>query len=205
VVRDSISSSADDDQLYGGDGADAISGGTGKDEIYGEAANDNLNGGDGDDRIFGGAGNDVINGGLGADTISGDLGNDILTGGGIGVDVFKWTLADAGGKGTPAADVVTDYDVASVALGGDVLDLRDILSSENHGTGAGNLASYLHFEKSGADTIIHISAVGDYAAGFNGIKDVQTITLQNVDLVGSFANDQQIISDLLIKGKLITD
>ena len=158
--NDTIDGGADDDQLYGGDGNDTIIGGTGIDDIYGEAGNDTLNGGDGNDKIFGGAGNDIINGGLGADLISGGAGNDTLTGGGAGVDVFKWELADAGTKGTPATDTITDFDPASMALGGDVLDLRDLLSGENHTVGTGNLASYLHFELSGGNTVVHVSSTG---------------------------------------------
>ena len=69
----------------------------------------------------------------------------------------------------------------------------------------GNLASYLHFEKSGADTIVHVSSNGEFAAGFNAAKDVQTITLTGVDLVGTFTNDQQIIQDLINNQKIITD
>jgi len=34
---------------------------------------------------------------------------------------------------------------------------------------------------------------------------VQTITLQNVDLVGSYTNDQQVIQNLIDNQKLITD
>ena len=79
------------------------------------------------------------------------------------------------------------------------------MTSENHNVGVGNLASYLHFEKSGANTIIHISSNGEYAAGFNANSDVQTVTLTGVDLVTGFANDQAIIADLLSKQKLITD
>ena len=203
--NDIIDGGADDDQLYGGDGNDSISGGTGNDEIYGDAGNDTLLGNDGNDLIYGGAGNDSINGGLGADTIVGGAGNDTLTGGGIGVDTFKWELADKGVTGAPATDSVTDFNAASVPLGGDVLDLRDLLSGENHLVGAGNLASYLHFEKVGADTVVHVSDNGSFAAGFNAAKDVQVITLQGVDLVTGFANDQAIIQDLLTKQKLITD
>ena len=36
-------------------------------------------------------------------------------------------------------------------------------------------------------------------------KDVQVITLTAIDLVTGFANNQQIIADLLFKQKLITD
>ena len=52
---------------------------------------------------------------------------------------------------------------------------------------------------------MHVSTNGGYAAGFNASLDVQTITLQNVDLVTGFGNDQAIIQDLLTKQKLITD
>ena len=204
--NDTIDGGADDDQLYGGDGDDSISGGTGADEIYGDAGADTISGGDGDDLIYGGEGDDSIDGGLGADTIFGGAGADTLTGGGVGVDVFAWELADKGVTGTPTADTITDFNAASVPLGGDVLDLRDILSGESHvGTDPGDLASYLHFEKSGSDTIVHISSAGEFAAGFNAAKDVQTITLTGVDLVTGFANDQQIVTDLLTKQKLITD
>ena len=57
----------------------------------------------------------------------------------------------------------------------------------------------------GADTIVHLSSVGEYAAGFNAAKDVQTITLTGVDLVTGFANDQAIIANLITNQKLITD
>jgi VCBS repeat-containing protein len=205
---DTIDGGADDDQLYGGDGLDTISGGIGKDEIYGDAGNDLLSGDAGDDKLYGGDGNDTVTGGDGADLISGGAGNDILTGG-LGADTFKWELADAGVKGSPTADVITDFNDALPASGGDVLDLRDLLSGENHVTGAGNLASYLHFEKvvvgPDTNTVIHVSSQGEFAAGFNSAKEVQTITLLGVDLVGTNTNDQLIIQDMLNKGKLITD
>lgn len=209
--NDTIDGGADDDQLYGGSGNDTIDGGTGNDLIYGEAGNDTLNGGDGNDQLYGGAGADIIRGGLGADTISGGAGNDTLYGNTAALtdattDTFKWELADKGSIGAPAADTIIGFDNASKAAGGDVLDLRDLLSGESHaGNDPGNLASYLHFEKSGTDTIIHVSSAGQFAAGFSAAKDVQTITLQGVDVVTGFANDQQIVADLLLKQKLITD
>ncbi|MEQ1766663.1 MAG: type I secretion C-terminal target domain-containing protein, partial [Methylotenera sp.] len=200
--NDSIDGGADDDQLYGNAGNDTISGGTGKDQIYGDAGNDTLNGNDGDDFTSGGAGNDTINGGAGNDVIIGGAGDDSLTGG-LGADVFKWELVDQGAKLSPAKDIVTDFDSVAGNLGGDVLDLRDLLVGEN----TGNLANYLHFEKSvsGLDTIIHVSSNGEFANGFNASKDVQTITLNNVDLIQSFTNDQDIVADLISKQKLITD
>jgi Ca2+-binding RTX toxin-like protein/uncharacterized protein YegL len=202
--NDVIDGGADADQLYGNAGNDAISGGTGADLIYGDAGNDTLNGQDGNDIVFGGAGNDTIDGGAGADTLSGGAGNDNLTGG-VGVDVFKWSLGDEGIVGSPAADVITDFDPAAAGAGGDVLDLRDLLVGEEQGVGAGNLASYLHFEVVGSDTVIHVSSNGGYSNGFSTTQDVQTITLTGVDLVTGFTNDAQVIQDLLANNKLIVD
>jgi Ca2+-binding RTX toxin-like protein len=202
--NDSIDGGADNDQLYGGDGNDTILGGTGNDLISGDAGDDNLQGGDGNDTIRGGDGNDTIDGGIGNDLIVGGAGNDVMTGG-LGSDVFKWEFADKGAKGAPATDTITDFNVAPVASGGDVLDLRDLLTAENHAVGTGNLASYLHFEKSGANTVVHVSSTGEFAAGFNAAKEVQTITLTGVDLIGTSTNDQQVIQSLLNNNKLITD
>jgi Ca2+-binding RTX toxin-like protein len=202
--NDIIDGGADDDQLYGDAGNDTISGGTGRDAIYGDAGNDTLNGNDGDDFISGGDGNDIITGGLGADVIIGGAGDDTLTGGSVGVvDTFRWELADRGTTSSPATDVITDFDPA--AVGGDVLDLRDLLTGEQHVTGTGNLTSYLHFEVVGANTIIHISNNGGYSNGYAPTKDVQRITLTGVDLVTGFADDQAIIQNLLTNNKLVTD
>ena len=201
---DNIDGGDNNDQLYGGDDNDTILGGAGNDLLFGDAGNDNLQGGDNNDTLRGGAGNDTLDGGTGNDILIGGAGNDVLTGG-IGSDVFKWEFADQGLKGSPATDTITNFDIAPAASGGDVLDLRDLLTAENHVTGTGNLASYLHFEKSGANTVVHVSSSGEFAAGFDASKDVQTITLTGVDLIGTYINDQQVIQNLLTNNKLITD
>lgn len=155
----------------------------------GEASPTLFTGSDANDVVLGSTEKNLIVGGPGSDTLTGDLGSDI----------FKWGLNDHGSANHPDLDIVTDFNNASRAAGGDVLDLRDLLQGENHqGHDASNLANYLHFEQSGGDTIVHISTAGD------GQADL-TIALQNVDLVSSFANDSQIIHDLLTRGKLITD
>jgi Ca2+-binding RTX toxin-like protein len=201
---DTLDGGANNDQLYGGDGNDTILGDNGNDLLLGDSGNDNLQGGAGNDTLRGGAGDDTLDGGIDNDILIGGAGNDVLTGG-LGSDVFKWEFADQGAKGAPAADTINLFDVAPAASGGDVLDLRDLLTAENHTTGAGNLASYLHFEKSGADTVIHVSSNGEFSAGFDATKDVQTITLTGVDLIGAYSNDQQVIQNLLANNKLITD
>ena len=177
--------------------------------MRGDAGIDTLTGGTGDDRLEGGADNDSLTGGDGEDTLAGGAGNDTLTGVLLS-DTFEWTLADPGARGTPAVDIVTDFSVAAQASGGDVLDLRDLLSGENHNTATGNLANFLHFEKVGGDTKVHVSSTGGFAGGFAAGAEDQTVVLTGVDLyaaagLGTNATDQQIIQDLLTKGILITD
>jgi hypothetical protein len=204
---DTIYGGDDDDVLAGGEDNDALYGDAGADTLRGQDGADTLQGGTGADRLEGGAGADSLVGGDGADTLSGGAGNDTLAGGLLS-DTFEWTLADVGSKGTPAVDTVTDFNTAAAASGGDVLDLRDLLQGENQGVGVGNLANFLHFEKDGVDTKVHISSTGGFGGGYTTSAEDQTVVLQGVDLyafVGSNATDQQIIQDLLTKGKLITD
>ncbi|MBN9698069.1 MAG: type I secretion C-terminal target domain-containing protein, partial [Zoogloea sp.] len=174
----------------------------------GTDANDHITGSTGQDIINGGLGNDVIIGGANENTLSGGAGNDTLTGG-LGSDVFKWSLGDAGSTSQPAIDAITDFNKAAPLDGGDVLDLRELLQGESHsGTAVGNLGSYLHFERSGSDTVVHVSSNGGYTGGtFNPGATDQKIVLQGVDLTnsGALTNDTQIIQDLLTKGKLNAD
>ncbi|MCF8177341.1 MAG: tandem-95 repeat protein [Sulfuritalea sp.] len=157
--------------------------------------------------LLGGAGDDVITGGMGGDLIAGGAGNDTLSGGlnDLVSDTFKWSLADKGAVGSPAVDTITDFATAAKASGGDVLDLRDLLQGENQTSGTGNLADFLHFEKTGSDTKVHISSSGGFNSGYTFAAEDQTVLLQGVDLIGVNTTDAQIIQDLLTKGKLITD
>jgi VCBS repeat-containing protein len=191
--NDTIDARGGDDLVRGGDGADNITGGSGNDVLFGDAGNDVISGGDGNDRIVGGAGNDTLTGGANA-------------------DVFAWTLADAGGLGTPAVDTITDFNTGAVSAGGDVLDLRDLLGGEALGPGnsAGNLANYLDFEVSGSNTTIHISSNGGFTNGYSAGQENQSIVLQGVNLPSALglaanATDAQIIQELLGRGKLIVD
>jgi Mg-chelatase subunit ChlD len=156
--------------------------------------------------LTGTGGADTLAGTTGADTLTGGDGNDVLSGL-VGADVFKWGLADKGTPGAPDSDTVSDFDAV---INSDKLDLRDLLQGELHaGTAAGNLDHYLHFDKSGSNTVVHVSSTGAFASGDSaGViagKEDQAITLQNVDLTAGFSTDQQIIQDLLTKGKLVTD
>ncbi|HHV48937.1 MAG TPA: type I secretion C-terminal target domain-containing protein, partial [Rhodocyclaceae bacterium] len=164
----------------------------------GDNQDEQIIGSAGRDIINGGGGNDTIDGAAGSDTLRGGAGDDLLTGG-LGSDTFVWAFGDQGTAAAPARDTISDFNIAPKAAGGDVLDLRDLLVGEQHANGTGNLTDYLHFSKSGSNTVIDIKPTG------NG-DVLQQITLSGVDLTAnSTLNDQAIIQDLLTKGKLITD
>jgi Ca2+-binding RTX toxin-like protein len=169
--------------------------------ISGGAGADVITGGAGNDRLLGGTGNDTISGGAGNDVIVGGQGNDNLTGG-AGNDVFRWELNDGGTKGSPTVDTITDF--SSTAGNTDVLDLRDLLQGANHdGSTPGNLANFLHFDKVGSDTYIHISTTGGFSSGYTSSQEDETIVLKNLDLtVSGTHTDQQIIHDLLKSGQI---
>jgi Ca2+-binding RTX toxin-like protein len=178
-------------------GNDNLTGGNGNDMIFGGAGNDTLAGGNGNDYLDGAAGTDSLSGGAGTDVLVGGKGNDALTGG-SGSDVFRWRLGDQGTTASPAADTIGDFDNGA---SGDRLDLRDLLVGDN----SGNLSNFLHFTTSGGNTVVSISTSGGFSSGFSSGAVDQTITLTGVNLVGSFTSDQQIIQDLLQRGKLLTD
>jgi len=162
--------------------------GTGGVDVLNASANANAH------VLAGGAGADTLTGGAGSDVLIGGAGNDSLTGG-LGSDTFAWSLSDKGTVGLPATDTITGFNVASKSLGGDVLDLRDLLP--NGATNATTLDGYLNFSKSGADTVIDVKP--------DGTNVTQKIVLSGVDLGANGTNDVAIINDLIAKGKLITD
>jgi hypothetical protein len=135
----------------------------------------------------------------------------VLTGG-LGTDVFQWTLADPGtSAATRAVDTVKDFNVAAASAGGDVLDLRDLLTGENTTGGAGNLQNYLDFDTSGSNTVIRISPTGAFSSGnYTAANDHQQIVLEGVNIrtglgLAANASDAQIITKLIQDGKLLVD
>ncbi|WP_454668566.1 VCBS domain-containing protein [Achromobacter kerstersii] len=185
-----------DDTVHGGTGDDIIYGQGGNDTLYGDDGNDILYGGSGNDYLHGGAGNDVLDGGSGTDTLIGGKGDDTLYGG-AGSDTFKWELNDQGAVGAPSVDTIKDFSADTIANGGDVLDLKDLLIGEKDGT----LTQYLNIHKEGNNTVIDINTKGQIAQGAD-----QKIVLENVDLTNNGAlSNQAIINDLLQKGKLNVD
>jgi Ca2+-binding RTX toxin-like protein len=157
---------------------------------------DNIIVGDGsNETIRGYEGNDVLVGNAGNDTLYGGTGRDLLIGG-VGSDTFRWSFGDAAGSPT---DTIADFNTATPASGGDVLNLRDLLVGELHfGSDPGNLANYLHFSYADGNTTIDVTT-------HDANSTTQTIVLTGVDLVGASTTDAQIIQNLLNNGKLITD
>ncbi|TCB38250.1 hypothetical protein E0H82_01250 [Acinetobacter sp. ANC 4910] len=191
--------------VEGTSGINTLNGTNGDDRLYGYAGNDNLTGNQGNDLLRGGAGNDTLSGGAGNDILSGGTGNDTLTGG-SGNDTFLWEKGDQGTVVTPAVDTITDFSKQPVAGGGDILDLRGLLVGElAKGTSIGNLANYLYFVFDGTNTILYISTAGTLSAATPTTTSDQHITFSNVDLVGSYTTQQEIISNLLKNGNLLVD
>ena len=118
----------------------------------------------------------------------------------MGRDVFRWEAGDQGIVGTPAIDTIKDFDIRSVAQGGDVLDLSSLLSGASRvGTNSVNIGQYLFFTENAGNTEIHISSTGNTATAVD-----QVIVLEGVTgFVGQFANKEDLISYLLKSGKLI--
>ena len=132
---------------------------------------------------------------------------------------------DQGTTALPARDIVSNFDAAtpSQSTSGDVLNLRDLLVGEFHAPNVGslpgaviadtgNLDQYLHFStvSTGAgtpdSTVISVSSSGGYTGGlYNPGAVDQVITLTGVNLMAGFTTDQQVLDDLLKRGKLITD
>ena len=89
-----------------------------------------------------------------------------------------------------------------------MLDLRDLLQGE---TTSATLDPYLDYNVNGGNTEIRISSSGGFTGGAYdlGAED-QRIVLQGVDIraalgLGGAANDNQIIAELINRGKLVTD
>jgi VCBS repeat-containing protein len=221
--NDSLFGGTGDDYLAGGDGQDSLSGGTGSDTLDGGAGNDLVDGssgddivlgGEGDDLVFGGSGDDRLEGGAGDDVLSGGSGNDVLFGdegedrlvggsgddslvGGGGIDIFALEAGDEGSIGTPAVDTIADF---TVGVGGDVLDLSDMLQNED----LASLDGFLNFDYDGASGNTTISIDTDGSSGT--FEASQQIVLTGVDLTANGTlSDQQILDNLLNNGNLVVD
>jgi len=158
--------------------------------IYGSSGVDNLTGTSLGEYLLGAEQGDILDGAGGNDVLSGGLGNDLLTGG-TGENIFLWESGDAG---LGATDTITDFTQGN---NGDVLDLKDLLQSEN----GMNLADYLSFSWDNSDTTITVDVDG---AGAGTVE--QSIVLQGVDITANNTlTGTEIINNLTMQGNIITD
>ncbi len=99
--------SAQVENVTGGDGNDTLTGNNSNNTLTGGSGNDTLDGGAGNDTLTGGDGNDTLNTGSGVDTLDAGAGDDeiVVTGtneagdtadGGAGVNVFKFSVGATG-------------------------------------------------------------------------------------------------------------
>ena len=179
-------SDADGDSL---DGQVAITVYPDSESIVGDAQGNDLSGTSADDSLFG------LEGG---DTLTGGKGDDVLAGG-LGADTFAWSFADIGGDqgaaGSPAVDLVTDFNLNEVSEG-DVLQLNDLLPE----TG-GDVGSYIHAVEDGeGNTLLHISSNGAFDDGFDANNADQIIALNGVSMEG--ADSTAFIQSLIAEGQL---
>jgi Ca2+-binding RTX toxin-like protein len=160
------------DYLYGSLGNDFLDGGIGDDGISGEEGNDVLFGGDGNDSIKGNDGIDYLYGGNGNDTLSGGSGGDFLIGG-AGSDTFKYFSMNEAG------DVITDFTVAAISNGGDVLDFVFLFANLPTPVASSNVLSggYISIAQSGTNTLVQI----DQDGGGQNYGFVTIATLNNVN------------------------
>ena len=79
--NDTVVGGSSRDRIRGEDGDDSLVGGAGNDSLYGQEGNDTLEGEDGNDDLFAGSGNDTLEGGQGNDDLSPGTGADDIDGG----------------------------------------------------------------------------------------------------------------------------
>ncbi|UCH40470.1 MAG: type I secretion C-terminal target domain-containing protein, partial [Gammaproteobacteria bacterium] len=151
--------------------------------------------GNGDDIPIAGDGDDALIGGQGADDLQGGASDDLL--GGAGIDIYALEAGDEGTLGTPAVDTINDF---TVGVGGDVLDLSDMLQNED----LASLDDFLNFsyDSGSGNTTISIDTDGNSGA----FETQQQILLTGVDLTANGTlSDQQILDNLLNNGNLVVD
>jgi VCBS repeat-containing protein len=165
-TADNISGNGGDDVIFAGAGDDILSGGNGADKLHG---------GDGADTLHGGSENDALIGGAGDDLLIGGSGDDNLLGG-AGIDIFALESGDEGSVGIPSVDTIDDF---TVGIGGDVLDLSDMLQGED----LASLDSYMNFSYDGASGDTTISVDVDGSSG--SFETAQQIVLTGVDLTAN--------------------
>lgn len=163
---DTITDAGGANLLRGDDGADSIVGGAGFDDANGGLGNDTVNGGAGNDWVAGGDGLDRLLGADGADFVYGGLGADVLDGGG-GNDVLRGGQGDDRLLGQAGNDWLAGdrgADILTGGLGADVF----------HSFGAAGVDRIVDFRAAEGDRV-QIAAGSSYSVAQVGADTVVSI------------------------------
>ncbi len=173
------------DSTIGDSTSQTLTGDADSNSLAGLGGSDTLYGLDGADFLYGGAGDDILVGGNNNDVLFGQTGSDTLTGGAAS-DRFVFQRGDLG----LGVDTITDFTVATPAMGGDVLDISDLLTGAGISavTFAGAVANYLVVTSETSSTTISFDADGS-GSGLS----VQIATLQGINVsLATLLNNNQI-------------
>ena len=195
-----VTGTAGNDDLYGGNGADTLNGGGGVDVLVGGAAADRLIGGTGDDTLTGGAGADVFvydARGFGTDTITDFVrGQDKIDLSALGIAdfaVLQRVIAAANGGGSSNLQfffngATETIGISNIAPG--LLTANDFIlntsSAARTVTGTGNFDQL--FGGNGADTLIG----GGNLDTLSGGTGVDTFRGTAAELNGDFIIDMAL-------------
>lgn len=144
TTKGTIAFGQNDNQFYGGGGADRLALGGGNDTGLGGDGNDTLLGEVGNDRLFGGNGNDTLTGGIGKDVLNG----------GRGADTFVFATPGDSTTSQAGRDTVVGFNPDQA----DRIDLSAIDAKTNKD---GNQAFHLVTSFSGAAGELRVRASGD--------------------------------------------
>ncbi|TNE63534.1 MAG: hypothetical protein EP335_09705, partial [Alphaproteobacteria bacterium] len=127
---DSLSGAAGDDSLEGGDGSDELLGRDGDDTLAGGNDDDYLQGGDGHDLLIGGDGPDQLVGGNGDDMISGGAGDDQIYMG-YGDDTIDGGAGTDGAHLQPGNGITFNFNLMAGTITGSDGSVKVISGVEN--------------------------------------------------------------------------
>jgi Ca2+-binding RTX toxin-like protein len=167
AAAETITGSAGDDIVHGGNGADNIMGAVGNDIAWGGAGNDAISGNDGVDNVNGGAGNDTVDGGAGDDLVTGGGGADSLLGS-EGADLLL------GGDGADELDGGAGADTLLAGLGADKV------------TGGEGADVFMFTEGDSGAGVTQLDTVNDFEVGVD--KMDLTGFLEQLDVVQAFTH-----------------
>lgn len=127
IIGDLINGLGGADQIQGDEGDDTLIGGSGADTLFGQSGDDSLEGGSEADQMQGGKGSDILRGQAGVDLMFGQSGDDLMAGGSGDDDLYGGAGIDTmiGGAGNDSLRGGADTDEFRIQMGGGLARLID--------------------------------------------------------------------------------